>query len=583
MIKYVLQHTPSMLFYALLSIGATVSLGVSEVLIIKIIVELIFQNVEFEVVLKPILIYSIIIIVSYIIISIYDSYLRHRCRYIYTKKMQRIMFEKAKCVDVSCYDDPTFFNKFTRAMREGDIKGVNVFDDVMYLIQSIAMVVALGSIIILGDVVIIFIALLQCFISFICAGHQNKINYQHSKTVEPEKRRYDYISRVFYLESYVNEVKTTPIKNVLTHQYKHAAKKEQQKYKKTFKKLRIYQLIDTISYSILNISNYIYIFYRIIKGALTIGDFTSLTSAINKFTHNVDLLLYAINKFKENSLYIDDYIWFMDYKPSMELRIGEEITNKQSTLSVEHVSFRYNEGESLVLNDISLMVKPGEKIAIVGHNGAGKTSLIKLLLKFYLPESGKIIINDHNYLDINEISLRKQFASIFQNFQIYSITVAENVLLRHVTNEDDINLVWYALEKAGLKDKIEKLPNQLNTRLTKEFDASGLVLSGGERQKLALARVFASNAPILILDEPSSALDPIAEYEINKTLIETAKDKTVILISHRLSTVVDANKIYLIEQGKVIESGSHHELLKLKGKYFEMFETQASLYREEAC
>ena len=186
------------------------------------------------------------------------------------------------------------------------------------------------------------------------------------------------------------------------------------------------------------------------------------------------------------------------------------------------------------------------------------------MLKFYLADEGEIYLNDVPYRELNEKSLRQNFSAIFQNFQVYSVSVLENVLLRKRMNEEDDSIVWEALEKAGLKEKIEALPKGLDTILTKEFDNDGLVLSGGERQKLVLARVFASKSPIIIFDEPTSNLDPLAEYDINKKIIELSHSKTVIMISHRLSTIVDASTIYLIDGGRVIEQGDHQSLLKLK-------------------
>lgn len=582
MIKYVFKYVPMMVVYSILSIIAGVALNVSQLLFIQDIVDIIFENQTFDEALQPIIIYTSIVFVGLLFQTLYQRYLRHRCRYVYTMKMQRVMFEKAKRVDVFCYDDPKFFDQFTRALKEGDIKGVNVFDDAMNFFESVVNVLALGSIILLGDIYLIIFVLIQCTISFYVVGKINKIMYKYSKDTEKQRRRYAYVNRVFYLEQYVNEVKTTNINNVLMNKYKESADIEKKKYRKVYNKVGILNAINSLSYHIIrNIINYAYLGFRVLKGSISIGSFSSLISAVTKFTNNVDWLLYFVNKIKDNSLYIDDYIWFMDYKPNMETRKGYVINDDKASLKLENVYFKYNSDENFALHDINLKVKTGEKIAIVGHNGAGKTTLIKLLLKFYLPNEGNIYINEHHYKDLNEGSLRKMFATIFQNFQIYSITVAENILMRKVKSEGDIDLIWKSLEKAGLKEKIEKLPNQLNTRLTKEFDDEGLVLSGGERQKLALARVFASSAPILILDEPSSALDPIAEYEINKTLINSSKDKTVILISHRLSTVIDATRIYLVEQGKIIESGSHQELINKTGKYYEMFMKQASLYKEE--
>ena len=212
-------------------------------------------------------------------------------------------------------------------------------------------------------------------------------------------------------------------------------------------------------------------------------------------------------------------------------------------------------------------------------NGAGKTTLIKLLLKFYNPKEGDILYNGKSIKNAKEDVLRKKYAIVFQDYRIYGVTIGENILMRKIANEEDEKRVWTALEYVGMKEKITKLPQGINTICTREFRSDGAVFSGGELQRIAIARAFASNADIFILDEPTSNLDPLAEKRINNLIIEKAKDKAVILIAHRLSTVVDADRIILIEYGKIIEEGTHAELIEKKGKYFEMFTTQSYLYK----
>ena len=229
---------------------------------------------------------------------------------------------------------------------------------------------------------------------------------------------------------------------------------------------------------------------------------------------------------------------------------------------------------------MSIKVNKGEKIAIVGDNGSGKTTLMKLLLRFYNPSSGEILYNGINLSEYNEKCLRKEFSIVFQDFQIYAVSIAENVLMRRVINEEDEKRVYQALEKVGLTEKINSLKDGIYTQVTREFDRSGASFSGGEKQRLAIARVFASDANVYILDEPTSALDPLAEERINKLIIQNA-DKTMFIIAHRLSTVVDADKIYLIRHGQIKESGTHEELMALEGTYYTMFNTQKSLFEKK--
>ena len=224
-------------------------------------------------------------------------------------------------------------------------------------------------------------------------------------------------------------------------------------------------------------------------------------------------------------------------------------------------------------------MKKGEKIAIGGENGAGKTTLVKLLLRLYDGKSGKISFNNINYKDIDVTALRKKVGAVFQNSEVYSVTVGENVLLRKVITDDDRNLVIDALKFSGLYEYVCTLENGIDTLVTREFNRQGAIFSGGQQQKLAVARGYAQNYDLFILDEPSSALDPIAETQMYKNMLELGRDKTLIFISHRLSATANVDRIYLFENGEVVECGTHRELMQIKnGKYFEMFSSQAEKY-----
>ena len=247
------------------------------------------------------------------------------------------------------------------------------------------------------------------------------------------------------------------------------------------------------------------------------------------------------------------------------------------TLDVNNISFSYK-GDYNQLENVTMHIKKGQKIAIVGHNGAGKTTLVKLLLRLYDVNFGSITFNDTSYVDINVDSLRKEVGAVFQNVEVYAVTIAENILLRTPTTKEDFDLVNEALQFSGLDTYVDTLPNGVNTILTKEFDKDGVVLSGGQNQRLAIARGYALNYNLFILDEPSSALDPLAEASVYNNMLTLGKDKTIIFISHRLTTTVNADYIYLFEKGKIIEEGTHEQLLRLNGKYKEMFTSQSKKY-----
>ena len=226
-----------------------------------------------------------------------------------------------------------------------------------------------------------------------------------------------------------------------------------------------------------------------------------------------------------------------------------------------------------------MVIKPHEKIAIVGYNGAGKTTLIKLLMRLYDPTEGEILFGGKNVKEYDTESYRKEFAAVFQDYQIFAATLGENVVMDNVeTGGSEEAKIMSALVQGDFGDKLNELSLGIYTPLTKEFEKSGVNLSGGEAQKVAIARAFYKPAQFAILDEPSSALDPIAEYKLNQNMVEIAKEKTVVFISHRLSTTVMADKIYMFEKGEIIEQGTHRELMELGGKYAEMFIKQSNSY-----
>ena len=312
----------------------------------------------------------------------------------------------------------------------------------------------------------------------------------------------------------------------------------------------------------------------LVKESLSAGEFVAAFNGAFSIASSINFLtVWAVAVFSERGKMIEKYREFL--KAEFRISDGEKIAAKgePKEIRIENLSFTYPGNSEPTLEDISLTIKPYEKIALVGYNGAGKTTLTNLLLRLYDPTEGRILIDDEDIRSATVDSHRDRFAAVFQDFQLFSCNVGENVAL---DKDYDSKKVGEALSHSGFT---KTLKNGTETELLREFDDDGVMLSGGESQKVAIARAFYKNCPYVILDEPSANLDPVAEYNLNRAMTEASDNKTVIFISHRLSTTVHADRIYVMEKGRIIESGSHEELMKLNGTYAYMFNLQAEKYR----
>ena len=314
----------------------------------------------------------------------------------------------------------------------------------------------------------------------------------------------------------------------------------------------------------------------LVKDTLSAGDFVATFNGAHAVAMSFQFLtIWALARFSEQGKMIDKYREFLnaDFKIKNGGKQAKKTEPKE--INIKNLSFTYPNNDKPTLEDINLTIKPYEKIALVGYNGAGKTTLTNLLLRLYDATEGEILIDGEDIRNVTAESHRDRFAAVFQDFQIFSCSLGENVALDINPDEER---VWDALKHSGFN---KELKNGINSELLREFDDDGVMLSGGEAQKTAIARAFYKDCPYVILDEPSANLDPVAEYNLNQAMIEAADHKTVIFISHRLSTTVNADRIYVMENGRIIESGSHQELMELNGTYAYMFNLQAEKYKTE--
>lgn len=582
-LKYIFKFCPHLIYYAIVYVISRTVKSLSSVLLITNAINAVIKGgseSNIHALLSSILVYVIIIVVCSIINVVYNNYINPKYHFIFKKNIQHFLYSKVKNIDMESFDDPEFFDRFNRASTFCSQRGYRVYNTIMDFIVNFVTMLTLGTFIIIKDPFLLLIILICSIINLLVITFNEKMWYKLYRKNQNDFRYKWYVSRTFYNRDNAAELKATPIDELLVNRYDETCKDVEKNYKKAYRKIcpffSIYYIVDVL---ISQAGTYALLTYRLLKGLITVSNFTATINATVQFASNVGMAVSLFSDIKENSLYINDFLWVLDYKPVVEKdKERKDIDFKQ--LDIENVSFSYPKTDKNQIDNLSISIKKGERIAIVGENGGGKTTLMKLLLDFYEPKSGDIKINGISYKDLSNKQIREMYSIVFQDFKIYATTIIENILMIKVKCREDYDIALDALDKVGLKEKVLKLDKGLDTLVTKEFDRDGITFSGGERQRLVIARVFASNRDIYILDEPTSALDPIAEERINKLIINSAKDKTMFIIAHRLSTVVDADKIYLINNGKVVEAGTHEELMKKNGSYANMFNTQKHLYEK---
>lgn len=512
--------------------------------------------------------------------------MHYRCKPMLYRALKDQMFEKAAQLDLNCYDDPDYYNEFVLAVSQSE-SSVDRF--LLSLKQAVECITALSSLGIFYLLVdwkgIIFVAV-SFVLRFLLSKKLNKVNYEVKLAVNPKERKRNYVSRIFYLKDYAKELRMHHgVGEFLAGEFREANEEMEEINRKAsgrrswLRFARVYLVGDFIT-------DVLYVIYLIYSAAvLRTIDYSNAVVLFNNqgsLRGNMNMLADLISQTHENSLYIDKIRAFLAYEPKLEKEEGQKVPQGIGGLSLQHVSFRYREDVPNTLNDISLEVKPGEHVAIVGYNGAGKTTLIKLLMRLYDPTEGEIIYHDKAIQEYLPSDYRRRFGVVFQDFQLYGAKLSENVVMDNLNPEElekESPKITQALEQSGFGERLSRLQHGLFTSVTTEFDPEGTDFSGGEGQKIAISRAFYKDADILIMDEPSSALDPIAEYELNRAMEEAAQGKTVFYISHRLSTTRSADRIVMLEKGRIIEEGTHEQLLAMNGKYAEMWRVQASNYQ----
>ena len=512
------------------------------------------------------------------------------------------IMEKAKTIDMVSYDTPEFYARMENAAREAGTRPImivsSMFSVMSTVISLVSYIIVLFAVSIWAPFLIILVSLPSAVISFVF--RKKNVNYMFHRS--RARREMDYYATTVVDKDLAKEVRMFSLTDVFCNKYQETFRD----YYRGLRSLRQAECFWSIGAAVLTSAAYCFLYILLARGVYDgryeVGSFSLYTGAIMTIGGSVGTLISTTAMIYEGTLFIENLIAFLKSEPQIVPVLAEPAAVRHGqghTIEFRNVSFRYPGNDHDVVHRTDLLIRPGETVVIVGLNGAGKTTLVKLLTRLYDPTEGMVLLDGRDIREYNVEELYAMFGIIFQDFGKYAVTARENIAFGDVEKaagemlleeerpeeappERSMGSVREAAAQSGADTFIEKFPKGYDTPLMRYFDANGAELSVGQWQKLAIARAFYGDSEILILDEPTASLDPLAEQEIFRQFNELRGDKTSIFISHRLSSATIADQILVMDNGEIVERGSHAELMEKKGQYWKLFTTQAERYQTPA-
>jgi len=516
------------------------------------------------------------------VLSRVNGFLSRKMSQTFASELEIMMAKKMTELDIATIDDPDFKNKYTKIERESGRRAWGLMmplsDISNYLIGFISVVgilILLHPLIALG--VLVF-SLPQFFVS----GKYIKKEYELETALSAKYRMWGWLTYYLVRNKNFLELKILGISGYLTKKLKSIQSETIDKQMELSKKRELSNFGTFLPLTFYEFAVSVWLIFLVITEKITIGSFELYLRSLRSAESNLTGLVNSVLEIYENYIYVVDLIWFLNLKPVIneKAKTGKNAYSyKRLSLEAKNVWFRYPKSKNWILKGVNMHVNPGEKIALVGENGAGKSTLIKLLARFYDPEKGKIVVAGSDLKDFNLGSYRRRLAILFQKFESYPFTAQESIGYGDISRVNKLGQIKEAAHKTTIDKFIETLPLKYKHPLAPEFD-KGVDLSIGQWQRVGISRMlFRKNADILIMDEPTSNVDPKAEEQIFRELLKKTKDKILIFVSQRFSTVRYADRIFVLDKGRITESGTHDELMKLGGLYHELFTIQAKGYQ----
>ena len=489
------------------------------------------------------------------------------------------IIEHAATLDLDQFENSAFYDKMERA-RQQTVGRTVLLSQVLSQLQDLITMGFLAAGLLVFNPWLIIILLVAIIPAFLGEAYFNDQSYTLNRRQTPERRELDYVRFLGASDETAKEVKIFNLSNFIVTRFRELSNKFYNTNRALIVRRSVWGSVFSMLGSLGYYLAYVYIIYKAVNGKITIGDLTFLAGSFKQLRSLLEGILNRFTTVSQGAIYLSDFFDFFEIKSQMVTSAKPRVFPYpiQQGFTFENVGYKYINSENWANRHLNFTLEVGEKLALVGENGAGKTTLVKLLARLYEPTEGRILLDGHDLRDYDINDLRMQIGIIFQDYLRYQMTVAQNIAAGNIVEIENRNLIKSSAEQSLANVFIEEFKNNYDQQLGRRFN-EGVELSGGQWQKIALARAYMRDAQLMILDEPTAALDARAEYEVFQRFVELTKGRTSVLISHRFSTVRMADRILVLDKGKLLEMGSHEELLQKNGKYSELFQLQAKGYQ----
>jgi ATP-binding cassette subfamily B protein len=579
--KFIYKHKPTIFVYVFIC-GIVQAINLcADILGVKIIIDGLENQIDFSGILLIIGAYVLVQLLCRMFITYTEVYTAKIFPKLSMEITQEII-KKTTEIDYFNFDDAQYYDFYTRACSQAGNYAMRMVGTYLSIVSNAFSVISIMSVIAFSlDAEFIVLGVLNVVVSYIVMHIQNKWQFEFDMKITRIGRIADYFMRVFFSPVSAKEIRIFGSESFFENKYQESQTDIIEQTIKFKKGYVVPNYIQGLVSSGTTFATIAVMALRIIRKTSSVGNLVATLNAVQSLTQQLLSLMSNVPSLSQQSLYIGNLRTVIDQTSLIECESSDDIElDKTASHSIEfkNVCFSYPNNPKYILNDLSFKINCGEHIAIVGNNGAGKSTIAKLLLRLYDPQEGSILIDGRNIKSYSVESLRNCFSVVFQDSQLYSMAVAENISFSAIQSEEERNTLKSVLERVSLWDKVSKYKDGANTSLTRNFEESGEVLSGGEAQRLFVARAYYRDVGMTILDEPSSSLDPFAESELISALARLFDDRTTVIISHRLLMCQQMDNIFFIENGRVVESGTHDELISKGGNYFSMFAVQSKYY-----